>query len=103
MAAQRRGDDQAIGRVAVEVRQLRGPDSDLAVGGDFGQSIPEQLPAPRPEVPQQRRAPLVVQQGDFPERDGRNGRLPRRRVVPPILLRTDARRPAVVSGASDLS
>ena len=43
---QRGGDDQAVGRVTVHVRQKACPGRDPAIDGDFDQSLIEQIAAP---------------------------------------------------------
>ena len=70
---QRGGDDQAVGRVTVHVRQKACPGRDPAIDGDFDQSLIEQIAAPGIDPKTQIKMAFLDPHADFPEGNGRNG------------------------------
>ena len=69
---QRGGDDQAVGRVTVHVRQKACPGRDPAIDGDFDQSLIEQIAAPGIDPKTQIKMAFLDPHANFPEGNGRN-------------------------------
>ncbi len=72
VAPERCRHDDAISRVAVEVRQLRGTDSDIAIDRDLGYPLVELLVPPHPYFLGEPEPSSFLQDRDLPERDRRD-------------------------------
>ena len=80
VAAQGGGDDDAVGRVGVEVGQGVGADADVAIHGDFDQALTEEFPAPRLSTSSGEVQPVFdPEHRHLPESEGRDSRI----IVPP--------------------
>ena len=66
------GDDKPVGWVAVHGFQQSGPDRGSTIHGQLDQPMPQQVRPPSSYICEKCQASLVMQHGNFPERDRGN-------------------------------